>query len=278
MRAIIILIQCFFVFNSLQSQTMGQGVKFMSYNIRLDHAGDAENNWHHRKVDMIGYIEEIAPDFMGIQEGMVGQVNYLNQNLPNYDFIGVGRDDGIEAGEFSAIYYRSADWKLVKAETFWLSPTPEKPGLGWDAACIRVCTYGIFEDVSQNQFLVMNTHFDHQGQTARKESLKLINHFVENISADLPVVLMGDFNFDPSAPLYKDLTSHLTDSFTPLKNAGSVSTFNGFKMLAEPDKRIDYILFNKKAALVDYLIDRPKTKNGLQLSDHFPVIVQIKLK
>ena len=150
-------------------------LKLMSYNIRLDVKSDGENWWEVRKDKVAGLINYYEPDFVGLQEVLHRQLVYLKDSLQGYDYIGVGRDDGKEAGEYSCIFYKKDLYTLVEQSTFWLSPTPDQPSKGWDAALNRVCTYGFFKSKKTKEiFWVFNTHFDHMGKQARLESAKLI--------------------------------------------------------------------------------------------------------
>ncbi|HNU60249.1 MAG TPA: endonuclease/exonuclease/phosphatase family protein, partial [Aquaticitalea sp.] len=140
-----------------------------------------------------------APDVLGVQEAMPNQMKDMDSLLVDYGFVGVGRDDGKDLGEYSAIFYHKHKLRIVESATFWLSQTPDKVSMGWDAACNRVCTYALFEDkVSNEQFWVFNTHFDHIGVEARKNSTLLILDKIEQITGgNKPVFLMGDFNMEP---------------------------------------------------------------------------------
>ena len=153
----------------------------MSYNIRLDVESDGVNKWDNRKEGLISLIKEENPDVLGIQEGLPNQIEYISKQLEDYNMIGEGRDGG-DKGEYSAIFYKSEKLRLEKAETFWLSESPEVPSIGWDAALNRITTVGVFSEVSSNKkFIVYNSHFDHIGKIARENSVNVIlNHIREN--------------------------------------------------------------------------------------------------
>jgi endonuclease/exonuclease/phosphatase family metal-dependent hydrolase len=251
----------------------------MTYNIRLDFEGDKENNWHHRKEELCQFIQASKSDFVGLQEAIGHQLAYINECLDSYAYIGVGRDDGIAGGEFSPILYDSSTWKIIEANTFWLSETPFKVSRGWDAACHRVVTYGIFRNEGGTEILVANTHFDHVGQVARSESIELINDFLGSFKPELPKVLMGDFNFTPDDENYKALNNSLKDAYvTSIVKKGHLGTFNGFKPDSEANRRIDYMLTDENLEVLDYEVKTPKTSHGYQLSDHFPVTINCKIK
>ena len=152
-----------------------QSHSIMSYNIRYDNEWDKVNSWEIRKDEVIKLIYEYDPGIIGIQEGLLNQVRYINNAFNNYDYFGVGRDDGKDRGEFCSIFYDKTRYDLQKSSTFWLSETPGKISVGWDAALERICTYGLFLDKKKGQnFWVFNTHFDHIGSIAREKSAELI--------------------------------------------------------------------------------------------------------
>ena len=228
---------------------------------------------------MAQFIAYYNPAFLGIQEGLARQVNYLNDALDNYTFIGVGRDDGATKGEYSAIFYDKTKFKALQSSTFWLSETPEKVSVGWDAAMERVCTYGLFEDLETKEKLwVFNAHFDHIGIIARKESAILIVKKIKEVNVgQLPVVLMGDFNALPEdnpIQLFNDfLDDALAISAQPLY--GPAGTFNGFSYEVI-DRRIDYF-FTRKMKVLSYAHKDDKLDNNKHLSDHLPVMIQAEI-
>ncbi|MEM6318172.1 MAG: endonuclease/exonuclease/phosphatase family protein [Bacteroidota bacterium] len=251
--------------------------KIMTYNIRLDAPNDKADNWHQRKADMVNYLQKENPDFLGVQEALVQQIHYLDSALTDYAYIGVGRDDGQKEGEFMALFYKKMDWQIVQDSTFWLSATPNQVSRGWDAACHRTTTVGHFKNRHNQEIYVLNTHFDHVGQQARQLSTDLLINHLASLPKAVPAVLIGDFNFTPDNPNYQRLTAAVDDAFHTAaeKKVLSEGTFNGFKMEGTFPRLIDYI-FTKTP--VDYLeIPMPKTREGRQLSDHFPVIVELKL-
>jgi endonuclease/exonuclease/phosphatase family metal-dependent hydrolase len=229
---------------------------------------------------MASYIKTVDPAFLGIQEGMQHQVEYLDQQLSDYTYIGVGRDDGKSKGEYCAIYYQTNKFNQLESGTFWLSETPDTISIGWDAALPRICTFGLFQDVSTKQrFWVFNTHFDHRGKLARDHSASLITEKIKSINSDkLPVVLMGDFNLTPSEEPIQTIKVYLDDARELSENAptGPEGTSNDFKEETS-DRRIDYI-FTKGVIIQTCLHSEAKTKEGRYLSDHLPVIVRIKLQ
>ena len=253
----------------------GQSYTFMTYNIRYDNPDDGRDNWNYRKQDMVRFIESTDPVVFGLQEGLAPQVGYLHQKLEQFDYIGVGRDDGKQKGEYCAVFYQPKQIQLLESGTFWLSESPQEISVGWDAALPRICTYGLFEDNQGKKFWVFNTHFDHKGKQARKQSASLIIDQINTINDNqYPVVLMGDFNATPTDDPIKIIAANLQnitgDSASPL--SGPTGTYNGFKQI-QLDRRIDFI-FTQGFQVESYLHANPMRAQGQFLSDHLPVIVQ----
>jgi len=265
----------YFLLASCFGQDLSQ-VSIISYNIRMDHSGDQQNNWHHRKSELASYLQGENADFIGLQEVMHHQLTFLDSALVDYDYLGVGRDDGMQAGEYSPIFYNRKKWEVVESNTFWLSPTPSRVSRGWDAACHRVCTYGLFVNEYDEKLLILNTHFDHVGNEARLNSLQLIHEFLESFS-NTEFVITGDFNFTPTSDLYPSIAPEWIDTYTLTKSPRSAPTFNGFQPDKKAKRRIDYIFINTPEKFVDYQVHKPKTEAGRQLSDHYPIKIEITL-
>jgi len=258
-----------------------QTVKVMSYNIRLDVASDGENRWDNRKEMLTSQVLGLSPDFMGVQEALPQQLDYLDENLKNYGYIGVGRDDGKRAGEFSAIFYNASKYKVLKQYTFWLSETPDQPSFGWDAACRRVCTYGLFENIkTKEKIWAFNTHFDHIGNIARVNSAKMILAKIKEVNTqNLPFVLTGDFNLEDSSESVKLISSELNDSRKAAKKiSGPEATFNDFKVNEAAKIRIDYVFVPKQGVEVKEYRTIQEVKSNRYPSDHFPLYVELKIK
>jgi len=214
----------------------------------------------------------------GVQEATLTQMKDLEAGLPDYDYVGVGRDDGATKGEFSAIFYKKSELRVLQEDTFWLSETPEKVSVGWDAALPRICTYAKFELMaSKKRFWHFNTHFDHMGEIARAESAKLI---VSKITALVDggdvVVLSGDFNAEPNEEPVLVLNDSFEDPADKFKLQGPIGTFSGFQLDAPLDRRIDYI-FTKNVEVKTYRHLDTKRANGRWISDHLPVFLSFDL-
>lgn len=255
--------------------------KLMTYNIKLDYPKEGKDSWDHRKDWMIAQINFYSPDIFGVQEAMANQMHYMDSKLTKYAYIGVGRDDGKEDGEFSAIFYDKTRLKIIKGATFWLSETPNKVSRGWDAACNRICTYALFEDLqNKRKFWVFNTHFDHVGTIARTNSTTLILEKIKEISQDeLPVFLMGDFNLEPESEHIQTIKTTLLDSKEVSITApfGPSGTFNNFEFDKPVTTRIDYIFINKNTVKVNTYAVLSDNKELRYPSDHLPVFIEVEL-
>ena len=258
-----------------------QNIRIITYNIRYNNPGDGINAWPNRSQQVAALLEFHQADIFGLQEALIGQIQDIQKQLPHMKWVGVGRDDGKEAGEFSPLFYNSKKFKALKSGWFWLSQTPEKPGLGWDAACNRICTWLLLEaDKKDQQFMVFNTHFDHQGTKARTESAKLILQKIKELNRDnLPVILTGDFNLTPEQEPISVITKELKDSRSISKDApyGPAGTFNGFKFDSPLKDRIDYVFVNNLVEVKQYGV-LSDSKDQRYPSDHLPVFVNFELK
>ena len=261
-----------------------QEMKAMSYNIRLDVQSDGENWWENRKDKVAGLMRYYGADFIGCQEVLRNQLLYLDSSLKGYAYIGVGRDDGKEKGEYSCIFYNQQKWDCVRQSTFWLSATPDTVSMGWDAVCHRVCTYGLFRLKGTRRMVwVYNTHFDHMGKTARLESAKLIIKKVnENLlRVDAPVIITGDFNSRPD----DEPAQRMADAFQNCRTIseepayGPPDTWNAFHFDQRPEGCIDYIFKSHHPKLsVKKFITITDSYDRKYPSDHFPVMATFFLK
>jgi endonuclease/exonuclease/phosphatase family metal-dependent hydrolase len=259
-------------------------VNVLTYNIRYANPDDAPNTWAARKANVFNLIREAKPDVFGVQEALKGQVADIETAFAEFSRIGVGRDNGKDSGEYSPIFYKTKKYNLHASGSFWLSQTPSVPGsTGWDAACNRVVTWIHLEDrKTGNEFFVFCTHFDHQGEEARRNSAKLLISAVDSLAAGLPVIVLGDFNSSPVSEPYKLITYpanplHLIDARTICAVVnGPEYTYTGFKVGALPGQRIDYI-FLKAITMVDLYIVNPENNGEYYPSDHLPVSAILRL-
>jgi len=253
--------------------------RLATFNIRWDNPNDIGNLWKDRAPQIIQLIKFHQIGILGTQEALVHQLKELNEGL-GYASIGVGRDDGKAKGEFSPIHYDPARYKLEDSGTFWLSPSPEAPSKGWDAALPRICTWARFSTTAGERFYVFNVHYDHMGQEARVESSKLMVAKIDSINSEgLPVIWMGDFNVTPDNPAYLYPLSQLNwrdarlVSQTP--TYGPEGTFTGFDWDKLPDNIIDHIFVQGKIEVLRHgiLTDNYGKKYP---SDHFPVLAELR--
>ena len=250
---VLVLISC--DYDAVSSQDAS--IQTMSFNIRYNNPKDGINAWPNRKDYVAELIKYYNVDLLGVQEALHGQMTDLQERLPDYQWIGVGRDDGAEEGEYSAIFFLKDRFVLEDHGTFWLSETPEEKGsFGWDAACVRIVTWAKFTDKNSSKtFFMFNTHFDHKGVIAREESAKLLVSKTSSIAGDIPAVVTGDFNSADTSIIYRTITSsqsnknlkyYLKDAFhlSELTPYGPEATFNGFGRLTS-GHRIDYIFVTR---------------------------------
>ena len=254
----------------------------MTYNIRLDLASDGANAWPHRRDLVAALIRHEAPDLLGIQEVLVGQKRDLEQALPEFQMVGIARDDGREKGEFSPLAFRRDRFDLVDSGTIWLSETPSVPSKGWDAAYPRIATWALLRDRrTRRSIRVVNTHFDHVGVLARHQSAALLLRWLgEGAWASLPTILMGDFNSAPDGSAYLQFAdtqrSGLRDSrlISRAPAYGPPGTFNAFKIDSDAATPIDHIFVSSAFGVEAYSVVTQHWGGRLP-SDHYPVIVDL---
>ena len=250
-------------------------LKVMSFNILC--LGNGEYEWQKRAPHVVELIKKNNPDLLGVQEATPDWMEYLKENLSDFDHVGLGREDDKGDGEHSAIFYNKDRFILENADTFWLSETPREPSFGWDAACKRVCTWAILRDAKTTKKLIFfNTHTDHVGKIALKNGIKLILEKIKKISF-LPVLLSGDFNLKEGSSNYNVIVNSglVRDTKYSCDNTMNSVTFNGFDN--EEPCIIDYIFANDKFNTLKYYVETEK--NGeLYISDHYPVIAELEFK
>ncbi len=267
-----------------KSLNTGQQVtlNLMTFNVRYDNPADGANNWKYRKNFAADMILKNDVDVMGTQEVLFSQLNDILVALPQYAYAGVGRKDGKTAGEYSAVFYKKDKFELLKSGTFWLSENPTYVGVkGWDAAIERIVTWVVLKErASGKSFAFINTHFDHVGVVARRESAKLLLSKVAEIAQGLPLIVSGDLNSTPDSEPVKILTdagnvNHLTDSRSVAPTLiGPAWTFHGFGTVPPADRSIiDYLFVRNnvtvlQVSVIDEMLDK------LYLSDHNPIVIK----
>ena len=263
------------------SLVFSQDLKVMTYNIRLSVDSDKENSWNNRKQETMALMSYYHPDYFGVQEAVPQQMTDIKTTLTDYDYVGVGRDDGKNQGEYSAIFYDKNKLEVTKSGTFWLSETPEKPSKGWDAAYNRVCTYAFFKiKKTGKQFLAMNLHFDHVGDVARVNSAKLILEKIKKLNPkNVPLTLTGDFNLTDDSEPINIISKSLTDSYYHSKKPhyGPKGTWQNFDINTPSTERLDYVFVKGFDVLSNRTIN-DRRENLLYPSDHFPILAEINFK
>ncbi len=251
-----------------------------TYNLRLNTPNDGINAWPNRKDEVRELIRFHEFDIFGTQEGFLDQLNDILA-LKDFAYTGSGREDGKQAGEHAAIFYKKDRFELLNSGDFWLRENSDEPGLGWDATCCnRICSWGKFKDKkSAETFYFFSVHFDHQGVIARKESAKLMIKKIKEIAGDDPVFCVGDFNSTPDSEPIKTMKSALFDSREVSETSpyGPAGTVSGFSIDTDLNKIIDYVFVSNNITVLKYgiLTDH----NGKFFpSDHLPVIIKAKIK
>jgi endonuclease/exonuclease/phosphatase family metal-dependent hydrolase len=268
-----------FILLCLGGQLTAQTVNVMTYNIRYDNPGDGINQWSSRKEKVFDLIKKYNPDVFGVQEALHHQLEDIKRALPEYSFIGAGRDDGARKGEYSAIFFKSSQYQLIQNQTFWLSETPYIPGSkSWDAAITRVATWAKMTDKKTGKvFLIINTHFDHIGKEARVNSASLLKKKATEIVGTLPVIITGDFNCTRDEAPYKTMMEKDGLVLTDPAPANPEGTFCNFGVNSQPCRPIDYVFHTSHWKSSDYKVIRDNDGSNYP-SDHLPVMVQLYIK
>ena len=269
-----ILIFC--LLSLLGGTCFGQS-RLMSFNIRYDTPRDGENWWDLRKAEVVELLKYYQPDFLGLQEAMPNQRDYVADQLATYAHIGHGRDGLNTNSEGVPLFYKKDKFDLLESDLFWLSETPDNPSKGWDAALNRIVVYGAFKDKMNGETLhIFNCHFDHQGRVAREKSAEqLIKYIKTRKLLSEKIILMGDLNCLPTEQPISILTQYLQDSYSEnLAEAyGPIGTFNAFDTEKILTQRIDYI-FVRNVEVKSYRSIDDRRKNNLYPSDHLPVLIE----
>ena len=245
------------------------------------------NSWSRRKSATPAMIKDQCPDIFGVQEALSDQLTYVGDNLPNYSYVGVGREDGKEiskitdseeSGEIMAIFYNTSKIKLLDWGTYWLSETPLTPSISWEADFMRTMTWAKMQmKYSGKKFFYVNTHLDNHSGTAREEGLKLIlDKIAEKNTDNLPVVLTGDFNVTPDDPVLDVLAdAEMLDARTTAEEAVDLPTFNGLGDENENPRVIDYIYYRGFSSCPEYETIVKQYANIQYISDHYPIVARL---
>ncbi len=267
-----------FAGNNSASDNTPHSFLVMSYNIRLNTPGDSINAWPNRIDKVTGLIRFHQADIFGVQEALPEQVEALKAAFPDFESLGVGRDDGKSSGEHMSVFFRKSRFEKLDGGTFWLNEEPIRPGFGWDAAHNRTCTWLKLRDKSTSrEFIFFNTHFDHRGRVARVESSKLVLKSMKDINTgNLPFILTGDFNATKDSEPIQTIMSALRDSreVSESKPYGPEGTSGGFQV-KEKSRIIDYIFINEKVKILRH--GHLSDSFGIYYpSDHLPVLAEVQ--
>ncbi len=253
-------------------------VDILSYNIRYNTPDDGVHRWDNRKPKLESLLPIMQPDVIGFQEALFLQVRDLQEMLPGYEYVGVGRKDGGVNGEMVPIFYKADRFHVLYQGTFWLSDQPDEPGsVGWDAALPRIATWVVLEDKKNDkELLVVNTHFDHAGAQSRTQSAQLLLAKIPELAQGRPYVVLGDFNAQPEEEPVQQLLAKWLDARAEAPTVmGPEATFTGFTS-PEPKKRIDYI-FISPLLTVNHFSTISTNMPGSFFSDHLPIKAQVVL-
>lgn len=274
MRTVLLLV---FFLATLASQ--GQSITVMTYNIRLDTPVDSVNQWPKRMHKVFALIRKYDPDILGVQEAIHHQLMDLLKNLPEYDYIGVGRDDGKTNGEYSAILYKKDRFAILQQSTFWLSQTPDVPGSkNWDAAITRVASWGKLKDnKTKTTFLVINTHFDHIGKEARRKSAELLKQKALELGQNIPLIITGDLNCTREEPPYAAMMDPKGIALIDPVPGTPPGTFCSFKVNSITCRAIDYIFHSPNWMATGYTVIQDNDGKYYP-SDHLPVLTTLTMK
>jgi endonuclease/exonuclease/phosphatase family metal-dependent hydrolase len=258
---------------SAQKKEEAEGLKVMSYNIRMGSANDGTNSWHLRYMATKEMLDDQKPDVFGVQEAFDYQVRFIEE-MCGYETVGVGREDGKKEGEHMSIFWNKKTVSMVKWGTFWLSETPKKPSKGWDAACYRTATWALMKDKKTgNRFFFVNTHLDHKGKEAQKNGLKLIVEKIAEINPDgYPMVLTGDFNITPDNANLVELDSMMQSARKIAQKTDNHPTYNGW---GKKSSLIDYIYVSGFSACPEYQTVTKRYADRKFISDHYPICARL---
>jgi endonuclease/exonuclease/phosphatase family metal-dependent hydrolase len=251
----------------------------MSFNIRYGTANDGDNHWLKRREQLFALLRQQQADVIGLQEALHGQIEEILRAVPGYAYVGVGRSDGRQAGEYAAIVYRAARLQARRSDTFWFSDTPGVvKSTSWGNQIERICTWAFFEDREGPAFYAYNVHLDHISQPSRERSVALLLERVRARDPKAPAVVTGDFNAGEANPAARAMLSVFQDSFRILHpDAREAGTFNGFKYGQTGGDKIDFVFVEPGTEVLAAEIVRAST-DGRYPSDHFPVTAQIRLR
>ncbi len=269
--------------------------RVVSFNIRYDTPKDVENSWGNRKALLIETINHLNPDILALQEVLYNQLSYIDENLPGYGYVGVGRDDGEKGGEFVPIFYREKLFDKLDEGYFWLSETPDLPGSkSWGAKLPRVVSWvrlrlkqkkvprstedvTVKEPTSPVDFCVFNAHLSHVSEAARVNGAKLLVNRIGEVGKSCHLILTGDFNTEPNSATYRILTEAIGhDAYVENRDGVISGSYHGFTGVEPSNRFIDWIIVSEDLKSRSFLLCR-YNRDGKYPSDHFPVVAMLKV-
>lgn len=250
-----------------------QDLKVMTYNIRFATSKDGPNAWNRRKEASLAMIADQQPDVFAMQEVLGKQKKYIDKFCTGYKGVGVGRENGKKRGEHTTIHWNTNTVNMLDWGTLWLSETPEKPSVGWDAWHPRTFTWALMEKKdSGKKFYFVNVHLDHAGGEARKNGLDLAKRVIDELNVDgYPVVMVGDFNVTPNNAIISDFNTKMKNA---TQHAETVDKEESFNQWGERFITLDYVFYNGFAKCHNYDVVTEKYAGKEWISDHFPVTAQ----
>jgi endonuclease/exonuclease/phosphatase family metal-dependent hydrolase len=248
----------------------------MSFNLRTEYGNDGKNHWDNRKEAIVKMFNNLTPDIFGVQEAESGMLDYLQTNLPHYNTISMGRDYE-NTGESNAIFYNRDKYELLNSNTFWLSETPNEVSRGWDAVCNRIVTWAHLKDLETDKtFYFFNTHFDHKGKRAQKESGKLLLSKIEAITnMDESIFISGDFNVLIRDKALQPIIDNFYEARRFANQTDNIKSFNFFGKYPLT-RNIDFIFYKSARALSFRTVS--EDYGVPYISDHYPIIAHFKFE
>ena len=264
-------------FSVLACQPSVTPVKVMTFNVRAGVANDHENSWQYRRKAAAEMILDQRPAVFGVQEAVDFQLDYILEQCPMYQCVGVGREDGVKKGEHMSVFFDTTRIQLLDWGTYWLSETPDEPSLGWDAACRRTATWTLLKDLSdKKEFFFVNTHLDHVGENARRNGLALIVERIGQMNPDgFPMILTGDFNVYPDDPCLTDLRAIMQDAWETAPEVDEGPTWHDWGKVSGT-RHIDYIFYSGFEKCTSLTRLTKEYDDMPFVSDHYPVIAVLE--
>lgn len=260
-----------------------QDFKTITFNIRQDLKSDGINKWENRRKLMTQFLESSDCDIVCMQEVLNRQLLAIISDMPIYNYVGVGREDGKTKGEYSPILYKKDIFDLIDSGTFALSETPDSIGsLGWDARYSRIATWANLKfKESEEVVFVINTHLDNIGKMAKVNGMRLILDTIPHLAKSEHVILTGDFNSNDSSNVYRISSNYmLKDTYRESPNVEGVDySFHSFGKKKKSDReKIDYIFASPDIEVKSVSIPEEHSLDGVYISDHNPVICMMVIK